>query len=124
MSGQPDWKEQQLARGPKKPSRRRAGAKRWAEIAEKKQGPCRVCGGYALGGNQLHHLVSRAKLGSDCESNIVPLCGECHRRVTAYDREACAMLRRNLTDAEYAYANEILGEGRFEAIYPVRYEAA
>ena len=121
MSGSPDWKEQQLSRGPKRPKRVRAGARRWEEIADKKTGPCRVCGGQPV---QLHHLVPRSQLGADTEANIVSLCGECHRRVTAYDRDACAALRRNLTDAEYSYAVEILGEGRFEARYPVRWEAA
>jgi hypothetical protein len=52
----------------------------------------------------------------------VPLCAEDHRRVTAYDRAACAALRRSLSDDEYAYAVEFLGEGRFEAKYPVNWE--
>lgn len=125
MSGDPYPKETQLGRGPKRRPRHKASAKRWEEIAGKKQGPCRVCDGHGLGGNQLHHLVPRGPgLGADTEANIVPLCAECHRRVTAYDRDACAVLRRNLSDDEYSYAVEKLGEARFEARYPVRYEAA
>ena len=74
-----------------------------------------------FGANELHHIVPRAIGGSDTEANIVPLCADDHRRVTDHDREACAALRRSLTDAEYAYAVEKLGEARFEARYPVEY---
>lgn len=123
MSGEPYSKERQLGRGPKKQSRQKAGKRRWEEIAEHKQGPCRICLGAPP--NELHHLVPRgAGLGADTEANIVPLCRECHRRVTNYDREACALLRLSLTDAEYSYAVEKLGEGRFEARYPVYYGKA
>jgi 5-methylcytosine-specific restriction endonuclease McrA len=113
-------KEAQLARGDRRPKRVRASKARWEQIAEKKQGPCRVCQGRPP--NQLHHLVPRSQGGSDTEANIVPLCADCHRRVTGYDRAACALLRVSLTDLEYAYATETLGEGRFEARYPVAYE--
>ena len=107
--------------GRKKPAgKRRAGAARWAEIRERKDGPCRVCGG--LVGIQFHHLVPRAQLGADTEANLVPLCRVCHDAVTRRDREACAALRRSLTDSEYAYANERLGEDLFERYYPVRWE--
>lgn len=112
-------KEAQLVRGPKRPSRQRAGKRRWEQIAAAKQGPCRVCGGNPP--NELHHLVPRAQGGADTESNLVPLCRDCHRRVTDYDREACAQLRLSLSDAEYAHAVDTLGEGRFESKYPVEY---
>lgn len=106
--------------GRKKPApRRRAGAARWAEIRERKLGPCRVCEGEF--GVQLHHLVPRAQLGADTEANLVPLCRVCHDKVTRRDREACAVLRRSLTDQEYAYACERLGESVFERYYPVEY---
>ena len=109
--------------GRKKPaSRRRAGSARWAELRERKLGPCRVCGG--LNATQLHHLVPRAQLGADTESNLVPLCRVCHDRVTRRDKAACAALRESLKDAEYAYANERLGETTFDAYYPVEYERA
>lgn len=104
----------------KPPTRRKASADRWAKIRDAKTGPCRVCLGDV--GIQLHHLVPRAQQGADTESNIVPLCRVCHDRVTRRHREACATLRRNLTDAEYAYACERLGEDLFERYYPVRWE--
>lgn len=120
MAGQSFSKEAQLGRGPKRPTRRKASKKRWEEIRDRKDGVCRICGGAPP--NQLHHLASRGKnLGSDTEANLVPLCGVCHKRVTEYDLEACAILRRSLTDAEYAYTVEALGETAFEARYPVAY---
>lgn len=112
-------KEEQLSRGPMRQKRLKASKGRWEKIAESKQGPCRVCGGAPP--NELHHLVPRAQGGSDTEANVVPLCHQCHGRVTRYDKEACAALRLSLTDAEYAYANEMFGEVRFEAHLPVRY---
>lgn len=108
--------------GRKKPAaRRKVGAVRWAEIRERKLGPCRVCNGLRLGGHQLHHLVPRAHLGADTEANLVPLCRVCHDAVTRRDPFACAALRRSLTDAEYAYACERLGETTFDRYYPVEY---
>lgn len=120
MTFKPYPKEEQLARGPMRPKRLKASKRRWEQIAGHKQGPCRVCGGAPP--NELHHLVPRAQGGADTESNLVPLCHEDHRRVTRYDREACAALRVALSDSEYAYANDMLGEARFESRYPVRYE--
>ncbi len=100
--------------------RRKANAKQWETLREKKLGPCRVCDG--LFNIELHHLVPRAQLGGDVGPNLVPLCSVCHRLVTNYDRDACAALRLSLTDDEYAHAVTNLGEGSFEARYPVRYE--
>lgn len=120
MSGQPFSKETQLARKERRYTRKVASPKRWAAIADAKQGPCKVCG--AAPPNELHHLVPRGIGGSDTEANIVALCRDCHEGVTRYDKAFCAALRRNLTDAEYAYANETLGEARFESRYPVKYE--
>lgn len=121
---QPDWRPTFSGGiGKKKPaSRRRAGAARWAEIREHKLGPCRVCGGTV--GIQMHHLVPRSQGGSDTEANITPLCRPDHDAVTRGDRHACATLRASLTDAEYAYAVDMLGEARFEARYPVEYRVA
>lgn len=124
-------KSTQLSRGPKKTWRGKASKKRWEQIAEAKQGPCRICGGAPP--NELHHLVPRSQGGDDRNANIVPLCHDCHGRVTRYDREACAVLRANLATTpsrrpedgdEYAYCVETLGEARFEARYPVRWEKA
>lgn len=113
-------KEEQLSRGPMRQKRKKASKGAWERIAEHKQGPCRCCGGAPP--NELHHTVPRAQGGGDTEDCVVPLCRDCHRRVTRYDKEACAALRLSFTDAEYAYCNEMLGEVRFEARYPVRWE--
>ena len=118
----PYSKEQQLARGTKRHHRKVASTRRMLQIIDAKLGPCRVCG--YEGHVELHHLVPRSQSGSDTEANLVPLCKPCHERVTANDKAACAMLRRNLTDAEYAYAVDKLGEGRFESRYPVEYRRA
>lgn len=122
MTFKPYPKEEQLGRGPARPKRVKASKGRWERIAESKQGPCRVCGGAPP--NELHHVAPRSQGGGDTEANIVPVCSDCHRRITRYDKEACAALRRSLTDSEYAYANEMLGETRFEARYPVKWENA
>ena len=74
----------QLARQTKRYRRKVASPKRWQQIAEVKQGPCRVCGHPAP--NQLAHLVSRAHGGSDTEANVVPLCQDCHRLFDGYDQ--------------------------------------
>jgi 5-methylcytosine-specific restriction endonuclease McrA len=125
----PYSKETQLARGPKVRGRQKANKKRWEQIRAAKDGPCRICGGAPP--NELHHLVPRAMGGDDRNANLVPLCHDCHRKVTNYDRQACATLRANLITTasrkpedgdEYAYAVDMLGESRFEARYPVRYE--
>lgn len=129
MAGQSYSKEQQLARTGKRYHRKVASPKRWAQIADAKQGPCRVCG--AAPPNELHHLVPRAIGGDDRNANIVPLCRDCHRLVTDRDPQACAALRSNLLTThsrkaedgdEYAYAVETLGEARFDERYPVKWE--
>ena len=115
-------KEQQLARGVRRHHRRVASPATWQRIIDAKSGPCRVCG--SAGPVEFHHVVPRAIGGSDTPANIVPLCSGCHQRVTERDKDACTALRRSFTDAEYAYANEKLGEDRFEARYPVDYRSA
>jgi len=117
VSGDPYPKEQQLRRGEKRYHRRVASPKRWQQIIDSKRGPCRIC--QSTGPVEFHHLVSRGIGGSDTESNIVPLCSHCHERVTANDRRFVTILRANLTDAEYAFAVETLGEARFEAKFSV-----
>jgi 5-methylcytosine-specific restriction endonuclease McrA len=119
---EPFTKEQQLARGERRYTRKVAGPKRWQAIIDAKQGPCRACGDHACGPIEFHHLVPRAIGGGDTESNIVPLGQECHRLVTVRDKEACRNLRLSLTDAEYAYAVDTLGEARFDSRYPVEWE--
>src|SRR4051812_34644689 len=83
----PDPKAQTLARGPRKYRRKVASPKQWQAIASEKTGPCRVCGASASNGRvygliQLHHVVARAHAGDDAADNIVPLCPDCHDRVT------------------------------------------
>ena len=38
---------------------------------------CAVCGKVA---NHFHHLQYKSQLGKDIESNLLPLCSECHNR--------------------------------------------
>ena len=119
MSGEPFSKEQQLARGTRRYTRKVASPKRWQAIIAAKRGSCRCCP--ATVGIQFHHLVPRAIGGSDTESNIVPLCAGCHELVTRRDKPTCAALRRSLSDAEYAYLHETLGEARVDERYPVEW---
>ena len=58
----------------------------------------------------------------DQADNIVPLCLDCHDRITRRDAVASLSLLRTLNDAEYAYAIQRGGEGYFERAYGVRYE--
>lgn len=122
MAGEPFSKTQQLARAERRYARKIASPKQWQAIAEAKQGPCRCCLGAPP--NELHHLVARSLGGWDTADNIVPLCRECHSEVEARDTTACAALRYSLTDAEYSYAVDALGETRFEQRYPVKWEKA
>lgn len=118
----PFSKETQLARGERRHHRRVASKGRWQRIIDAKNGPCRCC--FTNGLIEFHHLVPRAIGGSDTEDNIVPLCRDCHELITERDKRFCALLRANLTDAEYAYLLETLGEARTEARYPVDYTPA
>lgn len=114
-------KEQQLARGDRRYRRKVASPKAWQRIIDAKEGPCRCC--KLTGLVEYHHLVPRAIGGSDAEDNIVPLCRYCHQLVTERDRRFCALLRANLSDAEYAYAADLLGDARFDDRYPVEYRS-
>ena len=130
----PYSKSDQLGRGPQKKPRYKANKKKWEQLRAAKDGPCRVCRGAPP--NELHHLVPRSQGGDDVCANLVPLCHRCHERVTRYDREACAELRKSLTwrdprsnhplesGDEYTYVVGKMGEGWLESRYPVKYEAA
>jgi 5-methylcytosine-specific restriction endonuclease McrA len=120
MASEPYPKERQLSRGTRRYTRLVASPKRLQQIIDAKMGPCRVCGGTGM--TEFHHLVPRSQGGGDTESNFVPLCHRDHMAVTNGDKTVCAALRRNLTDAEYSYAVEKLGEARFESRYPVVWE--
>lgn len=88
---------------PKPLKRIRATADEWAEIAEAKQGPCRICRRVESNGSvhsriELHHLIRRSQGGDDVAENIIPLCGECHTKLHAGN---AGMLR--LLPSEVAY---------------------
>jgi hypothetical protein len=59
--------------------------------------------------------------GDDVSDNIVPLCWDCHDRVTLRWLEECRRLIAALSDAEYAYMVERGGEGYAERAYGIRY---
>ncbi len=118
----PFSKSEQLARGPKRPKRLVASKKRWAEIAARKQGPCKGC--LAPPPNQLHHVISRAHGGADTEANIIPLCLYCHQKITEHDAEMSRIVVARLDDSEYSYAIEHGGEGFFERAYGLKYVRA
>lgn len=120
MSGDPYPKTRQLARGERRYTRKIASPKRWQAIADAKQGPCRTgCG--AQGPNELHHIVSRGNSGADTESNITPLCTDCHALVTGRDGKTIRAFVANLSNEEYAYAVEHGGEDFFERAYGLVY---
>jgi hypothetical protein len=108
---QPFSKESQTARGERRYTRKVASPKRWVAIIAAKGGPCRVCGAAVV---QFHHVIPRGQGGADSESNIVPLCADCHRRIEARDKEAGLALALSLSDSEYAYAIEHGGEDVLE----------
>lgn len=115
----PFSKEAQLARGPKRPKRLVASKKRWTEIAARKQGPCRGCGGPAP--NQLAHLIGRGQLGPDSEWNIVPLCQTCHPLFDGHHKPTCRKVALSLTDQEYAGLVNWGGEGVIERRFGIRF---
>ena len=141
MSGEPFSKQQQLARGERRYTRKVASPKRWQAIMDAKGNVCRIClwirenpklaaeYGVTLEECGLpvtyHHTVDRGDGGSDTEAGIIPLGGSGttghHGMVTRLHRGACAALRAAMTDEEYSYCVDKLGEGRFERKYPVEY---
>lgn len=123
----PYTKEAQLARGPKRYRRKVASPKQWQAIQAAKLGPCRVCGSAGSNGRlhgriQLHHLIPRGWHGDDVADNIVPLCPDCHRWIELRAQGDCRTLLAGLSDAEYAYATEKVGEGWAERVYGIEYE--
>ena len=111
----------QLQRGPQRKARHRANATGWFEIAAAKRAPCRICGGDRWH-IEFHHLIPRAQLGDDVPANIVALCPDCHRGVHLREPAHCRLLLPRLSDDEYAYAVEKLGEGWAERVYGIEYE--
>jgi hypothetical protein len=68
---------------------------------------------------QYHHLIPRAQGGDDTADNIVPLSPEGHALVTLREPGALRRLAESLTDAEYAYVIDKLGEGALERLFGV-----
>lgn len=120
MSGAPFSKQQQTSRSERRYKRKVASPKQWQAIAAAKQGPCRVCGEPPP--NELHHIFSRAQGGSDVESNIAPLCHDCHGLITRRNQAPIKAFLSTLTDDEYAYVVEHGGEDFFERAYGLRYD--
>lgn len=77
---------------------------------------CRVCGGAR--GLQRHHVVPRSQGGDDVDENLVPLCSDCHRRITGNDRLALRLLRERLMPEEEAYVVSKRGEDWLDRRYP------
>ena len=65
----PYTKQAQVAQQGRRYVRKIASPKRWQQIIDAKQGPCRVCD--APGPCEMAHLVSRSQGGSDTEANTV-----------------------------------------------------
>ena len=117
-------KAKQLARGERRYRRKVASAKQWQRIIAAKQAPCRVCRDPASNGSvhsaiQFHHLVPRSAGGDDTEDNIVPLCSDCHGLATLRNPLVLEVLARSLTDGEYAYIIDKMGEGALERLFGV-----
>lgn len=118
----PYSKEMQLARAERRYTRKVASPKRWAAIADAKQGPCRVTG--APPPNELAHIIARSQGGPDVAWNIVPLSREAHARFDQRDPETCRAVLESLTDEEYAGLVEFAGEQVFERRFGIRFERA
>ena len=105
---------------PKRNRRTAASPERIAEIRAKKCQECRLCGKTA--NVTAHHLVPRSQGGQWVAWNIVGLCGSgttgCHGLIEARDKAACYLLRARLTDHEYSFLVQHMGEGWLDRKYP------
>jgi len=68
--------------------------------------------------NELHHVVPRSQSGDDWYDNLVPLCADCHRKVTDNRLECLMLLRWALKPAQTRYCIERKGEGWLDKKYP------
>lgn len=123
----PDWRpstEGGIGRAkPLKNRRTRSGKGTLNAIrAAKCMNGCRLCP--TAVGIEPHHLIPRARGGLWHFDNICGLCHDCHEKVTRNDPEKLAALAAALTDSEYAYVHDELGEGALERLFHVRYERA
>jgi len=48
-------------------------------VLERDQWRCQSCGSAA--GLEVHHMISKGRLGDDVETNLITLCGDCHRKI-------------------------------------------
>ena len=117
----PDWKpstEGGISRPkPRKNQRTRAGAGTKAAIRGAKCRECRLCG-YTRD-VEPHHIIPRGRQGRWEFDNIVGLCNTHHRLVTENDAPTLRALAAALTDGEYAYVIDELGEGALERLFGV-----
>lgn len=102
---------------PKTRGRKRATQADWRMLHAAKQGPCRICD--APPPNHLHHLIFRSQGGPDTPDNLLPLCLAHHDAIHARDPEALVNLALRLTDGEYAFVHEKLGEAALERLFGV-----
>jgi len=119
-------KTRQLARGERRYRRKVASPKQWAAIRADKLTSCRICdesqriaGTSSTSSLELHHLVNRSQGGDDVADNLVPLCSAHHGFVTNRTANTLRVLAESLTDGEYAYCIEKLGEGAMTRLFGV-----
>lgn len=104
-------------RGNRRRGRVTASRDGWLRLREAKLGNCRVC--LCPDYIELHHLVPRSLGGDDVADNLVPLCRECHAAITTRSRLESWALASDLTDGEYAYVIDKLGEGALARLFGV-----
>jgi len=122
VASDPYPKAKQLAQRASRRYRRVvATPKQWAEIRAAKGTTCRLRDFdlFHAPGCHYHHLVPRGRSGDDVPANLVPLCPNCHTRVTQRNRQHLEALAYSLTDAEYAYCVAKLGEGALSRLFGV-----
>ncbi len=72
---------------------------------------CRCCG--SKDGVDCHEHKRRGAGGAITLANSYALCRVCHDLMTRRDKQACRALRLSLSDEEYSYESERLGEDLF-----------
>lgn len=111
------------AKGARRRGRVTASRDQWLDLRLDKldQHECRICRNAMA--RELHHLVPRSLGGGDVADNLVGLDRGCHELVTLRDPDALAALAESLTDAEYAYCIEKLGEGAMQRLFGVYHDS-
>lgn len=107
-------------RGWRTRGRKMATREQWAALRAEKLTECRLCSATEpFEPLELHHLVPRSAGGDDVADNLVALCRQCHDCVTRRVPADLADLAEGLSDGEYAYCIEKLGEGAMERLFGV-----